>query len=56
MKSENIRVAIVHSRQFSTFYEPTMPNRRAGTNKGSASIFPELSARNLQYRKFDMNE
>ena len=24
--------------------------------KGSASIFPELSARNLQYRKFDMNE
>ena len=26
------------------------------TDKGSASIFPEPSARNLQYRKFDMNE
>ena len=31
-------------------------SKRNRTYKGSASIFPELSARNLQYRKFDMNE
>ena len=29
MKSENIRVTIVHPRQFSTFDEPTVPNPRA---------------------------
>ena len=29
MKSENIRVTLVHPRQFSTFDKPTVPNPRA---------------------------
>ena len=42
MKSENIRVTLVHPRQFSTFDKPTVPNPRAETkprqNKEAVAI------------------